>query len=463
MKLEQSSGSLPRKQRGVAISLTFIAVLVYLIPARSQSPDPVKVSLADVPEAIYSPDPNDSWNRIFYFLFSRRMQVRLSDEFPEGAPFTKDVVDFKLLNRGISVSTRTFERSEIGDRPIDPFYPSSLDAAAERFVLADPIYPGFATALHDALNDSVPRSPTARALMQNDLWAAYDILSNPFMPADEKALGDRRRVIVDLLARLIRKIALTPNEIKFLPSNYSAAMRQHSLPDLFGKDKGWIEVEWFPGRNHDLIAGYRRASRIFVKPVHPPGDVGQFLAALPNHSDSPVADLDGVALVMQLLVIDTQGNLRPTALTTDVQVRLFEKTNERTFKATSLEVCELSRKLLVLDPKSGGMVAEKNSAPVYVGGYDFASSTFQFAPGKFQVGPPVQVRLRTRCSFCHGDDLKRLMTFSIVMPPHPPPFRQMNPTANDEAEFDIAQKKKQKDFEALREYFDRVPAGGTYH
>jgi len=47
--------------------------------------------IAFAPELIYAQDPNDAWNRIFYFLFSRRIQARLSDEFPEGAPFRENL------------------------------------------------------------------------------------------------------------------------------------------------------------------------------------------------------------------------------------------------------------------------------------------------------------------------------------------------------------------------------------
>ena len=167
---------------------------------------------------------------------------------------------------------------------------------------------------------------------------------------------------------------------------------------------------------------------------------------------------------MQLLVIDTQGNLRPTGLTTDVQLRLFERTNESVFKKTAVEVFGVSRKLLLQDGGSGGLIAEDENTPVYMGGYDFASSDFQSRSTEGGVGPPVQIRLRTRCGFCHGKgDLKQVNTFAIAVPPHPPRIRQLNPAAHEEADYDIAQKKKRGDFQSLRDYFDPVPAGGTYH
>jgi len=36
------------------------------------------------PQPIYSKNPADPWNRIFNVLFSRRIKIHLSDQFPEG-------------------------------------------------------------------------------------------------------------------------------------------------------------------------------------------------------------------------------------------------------------------------------------------------------------------------------------------------------------------------------------------
>lgn len=437
-----------------------LTILAASLLAEAQSPKPPKVALTSAPEPVYAPDANDAWNRIFYFLFSRRLEVRLSDEFPEGAPFTKEGIDLNLLRLGLQVSTGTFERNEVGDRAIDPLYPSSLDGAASRIVLTDPTYSAFTKALQDALkaNENDPRSLIARALMQSDLWAAHDIFFTPLLPADEKELGERRREVVDLLARLIRKIALTPKEIKSLPDNYAAAMWQRSLPDLFRKDNGWIEVQWFPSRAHDNAAGYRRVSRVFLKPTHPPRDMQKFLDKRPGRE---AADLDAVALVMQLLLIDTQGNLRPTALSTDVQMRFFERTSEGIVKKTAIQVCEISRQLFLRDPASGGLVAEGENSPAYVGNYNFANSYFPTALGQISVGPPVQIRFRTRCAWCHGDsNLAQVATFGIARPPHPPRVKQLNPAGNEEADFDIAEKTRRKDFQALHGYFGGVSAAG---
>jgi len=448
----------------ITMTLTLPLLVPHFPVSSALASEVQKIPKSEIPrpESVYAQDPNDSWNRIFCFLFSRRMEVRLSDEFPEGAPFGKEGVDVNLLRIGRQVSTRSFERDEVGDSAIDPLYPVSLDGSAARFVLSDPNYSEFTKALQDALIESgkeggkhasdPSRSLLARALMQSDLWSAHDIFFVPFLPADEKALGARRRVVVDLLARLIRKIALTPDEIKSLPDNYAAAMRKYQLPDLFHPESGWIEVEWFADRQHDRDAGYRRVSRIFVKPAHPPSDVQKFLDARPGQD---ATDLDGVALVMQLLLIDAKGNVAPTSLSTDVRLLKYDRTPEGIFQKTAMQVWEVSRRLFVRDPVSAGLVEEDENFPAYaVQNYHFANSYFETRAGERLVGPPVQVRLRTRCAACHRDsNLTQLRTFAIALPPHPPPIRQANPAAHEEADFDIAEKNKQKDLRSLRGYF----------
>ena len=67
-----------------------------------------QASLRDAPQAIYSRDPKDPWNSIFYHLFTRTVRARHTDEFPESGPFLKlQVMGFP---QGLPVSTRLFER-----------------------------------------------------------------------------------------------------------------------------------------------------------------------------------------------------------------------------------------------------------------------------------------------------------------------------------------------------------------
>lgn len=443
----------------ILISLT-LSLSLSLTLAAAQTENPPIVAIPK-PQPIYSADANDSWNRIFCFLFSRTMDVRLSSEFPEGAPFGKVGVDENLLSAGLLASALPVERNELGDRAIDPLYPGSLDGAGARFVLNDPNFSGLQKALLDALHENGSRALIARALMQSDLWSAHDIFFVPFLPDDEKHLGKRRRLVVELLARMIRKVALTPEEIKQLPDNFADANKQYSLPDLFHQESGWIETQWFPERQHDHDAGFRRVSRVFVKASHTPVDIQKFLDARPGQN---ATGLDGIALVMQLLLIDTRGDLRLTSLSNDIRLVRYNRTPNGAYEKTSIQVWELSRKSLVGDPRLGGLVEQDENFPSYaVQNYSFANNYFESTGGQTHVGPPVQVRLRTRCAACHQDNnLTQVRTFAIAMPPHPPRIRQLDPAANEEAGFDIAAKKKRKDFQELSRYFDRgANAGGS--
>ena len=452
----------------LVLSLSFlVAALGLCLLGQQPGQRSPKIALTAAPEPIYASDPNDPWNRIFYFLFSRRIQARLSDEFPEGAPFSeKPLFESDDLPK-VHLSTRVFERTETGDRAIDPLYPSFLSSTGSELVLADPAYSQFIKALQDALNESAPRSAIARAFMQSDLWAAHDMLSLNFILPAEKDLEQRRQRVVDLLSLLIKKTALAPDEIKSLPDNYAAAVQRHALPNLFRKDDGWAEVRWFPHRMHDASAGYRRVARIFVKPAHPPQDMRKFLNRLPDSQD-PAMDLDGVALVTQLLLIDVHGKLQPTKLTTEIQARIFEKTNARAFKRTTLQVAEISRKLLAREPESGGLIPEEETAPNYLSssGNDYSFASVQFARAEPYNGAPVQVKLRTRCGFCHGNnDLTFLMSFGIARPPHfrMPPVRQLDAAGHEAADFVMEQKSKRTEFKALREYFGSAGRLGNRH
>lgn len=418
----------------------FLSTVSCPLPGQRAPSDLPRVTLPDAPALIYSTRADDPWNRIFFFLFSRRLDVRLSADFPQGAPFDR---------RGdIPMSQDVFERNETGDHAIDPMYPTFSVGFGSMLVLRDPAYAKLTDALRSALDADYPRPAVARAMMQSDLWGAYDELSVGFLPDDEKALGERRKVVQDLIGRLIRKIALTQAEIRTLPENYSAVVSQQSFPDVFGKNSGWVEVAWFLPREHDDSAGYRRVSRVFVKPAHRQRNLKTFLNSLPDDPTNETA-LEGVALITQLLLVDSLGNPQPTKLTVESQARVFDRSNVGKTRA-SLKVSEISRKLLLENPSSGGLVTEGEETPAYLSN----GGSYGFAEG-FQRGEPVQVHLRTRCARCHDDDLALVRTFAISRPPHAngPPVRQLDSAGTKTADFDIAEKRKQESFRSLTGYF----------
>ncbi len=77
----------------------------------------------------------------------------------------------------------------------------------------------------------------------------------------------RQAELRPLLARFIKRLALTAGEIQSLPDNYALAASTQGLPDLFGRNSEWLEVSWLTNRWHDGAAGNRRSARVFIKPL----------------------------------------------------------------------------------------------------------------------------------------------------------------------------------------------------
>lgn len=412
------------------------------------------VRLAEAPERIYSDNPNDSWNRIFYYLFSRRVTTQLSSEFPEASPFEK-VADFEFMH--LEKSRRTFERNEIGDRAIDPLYPSFLRDDGIRTVLKGAAYADFKKALLDGLADTSPHDAMARAMMQSDLWSAYDIVSRyrHYEQQGQSELAQHRLEALDLLGRLVRKVALTPEEIRSLPDNYAMARAKYTLPDLFGEN-GWVEVKWFPYRLHDEAVDFRRVTRVFLKPARTPKDMQKFLNGFRGYAN-PVTDrLEGVALVIQPLLVDTHGEVQPTKVVTDVQFRMFQKQTEPgAVEKTQIGVYEVSRKLL-RDGASGFLAQDGEDAAAYL---PAAGNDYSFAsPNLVSRGAPLVVKQKTRCTMCHGDDLTGLMTFAMEVAPNEgpgSPVRQLDRAGHEAADFVISKKMGRGDWKSLGKYFQK--------
>jgi len=405
----------------------------------------------DTPQPIYSADPADPWNRIFHALFTRPVRARLTEEFAGAGPFerTPDVMGFPEL----PLSTRTFARIEGGDRAIEPLYRSPADAAPSgaSSVLAGPRFDRLRLALADALAEDRRRPPLARALMQADLWAAHDVLV-AYPPPDE-AVRERTEQLLAPLARLVERLALTRREIEDLPDNYAIAR----LPfDPFAADGGWMEVEYLPERIHDVAADLRRAARVFVKPASPPRDRRAWLDGLRADLGRAAArELDAVALVVQLLLLDGDGVVVPTRLTYEVQVRTFPKGGNAAAKETGLFVAELSRRALLLDPRSGGLRPVGERSPAYLPG---AGNDYAFAPrqaGRGARPEPILAPLRRRCQSCHGPDADILLMFSFHHVDPPRPVRPLVTADNERARSIAASKMRRADFRALKRRWDR--------
>ena len=387
--------------------LTFAVATDYCLRPSAASEHVAPLFVSDNPQSIYAADPNDSWNRIFRTLFTRTVRARVSDAFPEGAPFTQFYV--RMGSFPLRLSKEMLSRTELGDRAIEPHYPTSESELT--------------AALREAINETKIRSPPERALMQADVWAAYDIL----YPKNFDTV--RKATLLGLLRQFIRKLALSSDELKSLKSN--------RLPIAVSPETGWLEIELLPHRHHDDAASYRRAARVFVKPRTPPSDAAQFVESLKHnqHHDQ----IEAVALIVQNLLIDTSGRVVPSPLFSDVQFRFFK--NDPKTGATSAEPqqFELSRRKLLTDPVSGGFIEFSATAPAYLSA---AGNDYDFASAIEEAGAPIVAPLRTHCTQCHNSSLTTMMTYAIHDFPPVPTTRILK---DQERAFYVARRKEERD------------------
>ncbi|CAN5881565.1 hypothetical protein BH18ACI4_BH18ACI4_08010 [soil metagenome] len=413
-------------------------------PAKHSQATPLFSS--DDLRSIYSADPNDSWNRIFQLLFTRTVKAHLSSEFKEGAPFTRaEGMGIPALR----ISARVFAQNEIGDRAIEPLYPSFFNASGALQVLTEPRYSQLKRALADALNEVPLRPPIARALMQRDAWADYDILFETHDSGGDKdkEIGGKKEEMLWLLARFTRKLALTPQEIESLPNNYSAAITAKILPNLFTMRNGWMEIQLLPERLHDRSSKFRRASRVFIKPRGTDQNQTNFLESLKGNLDM-ASKVEAVALAVQDLLIDSNGKVVPSPVINKVQFRNFFTDQKAALSTAEIRHYEMSRRLLLTNPSTGGFVEFDEKSPAYLA---VAGNDYDFATSSSPEGSPVMIRLRTRCTQCHGESLVHLMTFSVHDVPPLPPVTVFKPGNNERALLVAGRKQERADFRSLRQ------------
>jgi len=207
--------------------------------------------------------------------------------------------------------------------------------------------------------------PLKRGLFQRDLLAVNDWLS---LPNDEQVQG--RSELQKRIAEVIRRLALTEDQIRKLPDNYADAVRAQVFPtnhdpadpqrpflpaDLFDPKGSWVclgeqqgrpvasdHLEFFDGRSVFLVffqvpGGRKKTLEYLSKLRDVPKTWGANPDLLPYLRDGQ-ADAAGLvpypeppqfpigtrmALVRQIVLIDSDGNPTRTNLTESVQMRVY--------------------------------------------------------------------------------------------------------------------------------------------
>ncbi|MEY2412902.1 MAG: hypothetical protein QOD84_1508, partial [Acidobacteriaceae bacterium] len=348
---------------------------------------------------IFDSDPNHIWNGTFECLFVRQSSG--------GKHFGADVVDPLLWADTRHLLTGASHRQALGC--LDEF----LKTHAESKV-------------HD---------PVKRAVFQHDLWAVFDWV----------ATGDnfpkRRSELETRLARVIRRVALTPEEVAALPDNYRDAivserfptaydshspLRPFLPPDLLRPDGAWLCLsahsdeptanEHFSGRSRFLIfiqlPGGREVTKAYVRKFRSwsaplflndaQGHPYLLNLSLPQFPKGPQ-----VLLLRQAIVINAQGNLVPTTMTESVQIRAYHSitpgsnythyTNGPSSHDQDFFEFRMRRPELFTHP-SGGLIAVQPGEKEYATFNPHGKDAFESASPFNEEGVVLE-----RCRACHSD------------------------------------------------------------
>ncbi|HSB00469.1 MAG TPA: hypothetical protein VLE49_07455 [Anaerolineales bacterium] len=252
--------------------------------------------------AVYDPGPDHPWNRVFRQLY-RRTTV-------DGKEYGSDELDPLLW------FDTTYLLSGVSYRETIQVLDEFLTTHAENLI----------------------QDPLKHAMFQHDLWAVFDWLASQPEP-----YPDQRRELETRLARIIRRVALTRDEIASLPDNYTQAVQSGVFPtqvpvdhpetaflpaDLFQADSAWVPMGREGGpvaMTHVSTAPFfgRSVFLVFVRSPQGRARTLNFIESLNMEPDPATAPGSEVALVRRMLLIDDQGELTLSPLIETVQIRHF--------------------------------------------------------------------------------------------------------------------------------------------
>jgi hypothetical protein len=216
-------------------------------------------SKAATPETwgLYDPDPNHVWNRLYRNLYRR-----------EGR-----------------------DGREYGYDELDPLLWWST-----KYLLKTPAYPQVISVLNEFLSahaEKLIADPLKRAILQRDLWAIFDWTTT--VPNNSKETLD----LQIKLAQVIKRLALSPDQIAALPNMYNLATssrafavgydpnhreRPYLPPDLLERNGPWVQISNRGGRpiasSHvDFFSG-RSVFLVFMRLPEGPAATLKYLETL---------------------------------------------------------------------------------------------------------------------------------------------------------------------------------------
>jgi hypothetical protein len=295
---------------------------------------------------LYDANPNHLWNRIH-----ERFHVRIA---PDGSRFGFDTVDPLLWRE-------------------------------TRYLLVGPSHASALQVLNEFLasnGERLIRDPLERAVFQHDIWAVFDWLASS-SEGDKTACS----ALMQRMARVMRRVALSRKEIEALPDTYAAAIasgtfadradassRQPYLPrELFSRAGPWVSIGGVEpllpqhaaelGRSAFIVlwnvpggapetTGYLQKLWSFPQPFVA-DEMFQFARdgearAKLNPALPPVPPGTRIALVRKMMLIDDTGVIVPSNVIQSIQLRAFP--------GPAFSELKMSREALFAG-KSGGLRA----------------------------------------------------------------------------------------------------------
>ena len=206
------------KRFRIVLVFSLLALKGWLTAGHAEAADQTQPTQS---AAIYDPDPNHLWNRLFVAFYRQNVSNNL------------------FIPKDIGQSQNRVESRWVGPDVLDPplgKHPSFL-LEDEPFSKANAVLDEFlsrqgASQIHD---------PLKRAMLQHDLWAVFDVLAQAAPPGEFHlkwiALPQQQRhrnLLKMKLAQAIRSLALSRSEIESLPDTYSAAINSGAFSGCFG-------------------------------------------------------------------------------------------------------------------------------------------------------------------------------------------------------------------------------------
>jgi hypothetical protein len=307
----------------IFIPLIFIPVTVWEL---TESP-----SRSEPSTTLYDANPSHTWNRLYAALLIREDR----------------------------------HGTQLGADSLDP-----LLWTESEHLLAKPSHERALHALDEFLQthaENLIRDPVKRALMQRDLWAVFDWSVQQDSRSKRPRYDAEKQQLQARLAEVLRRIALSPQELEALPDNYPQAAAsgafareyaaahpdQPFLPlDLFDHRGPWVNIDASPelynsggiAQEHLHAFGGRSGFLVFMRLPEGRKATLAYLQTLWNfpqpwvqfpdpRGDQVVVNPDlpsfptgtEVALVRQMTLFDSQGNLAPAPITESVQIRVYRE------------------------------------------------------------------------------------------------------------------------------------------